>query len=107
MATCSQFHHHFTSSFCVNILLPKKKIQSRKASREKLCKAHSYKKSVCKMLMKLPPWVNITKILHKAFKLVDCKSAKMTVKLSVILCFWDLRLNMLVTLTPFCQSFAG
>jgi len=32
---CSQFHQHFISSFCANILLPKK-LQSQTVIREKL-----------------------------------------------------------------------
>jgi len=60
--TCSQFHRHFTSSFCVNILLPK----SHKANliREKLQKALSDKKGLSKMLMKLTPGVNFINVLQ-------------------------------------------
>jgi len=77
----SQFHEHFTSSFCAFILLPKnyrsyacfkarnmyqpchiivgkmekKKLQSQTVIREKLSKALLYEKGVDKMLMKLTP----------------------------------------------------
>jgi len=49
--------------------------------------------------------VNFTDVLRTAFTLIDPKSAKTTVKLSVILQIWDLRaemlsVNMLVKLTP-------
>ncbi len=42
---CSQFHKHFTISFCANILSQKKKIQSQTVIREKLCKILAYKKA--------------------------------------------------------------
>jgi hypothetical protein len=42
-ATCSQFHQHFTGSFCVNILA-KKKLQIQTETQEKLRKTLSYKK---------------------------------------------------------------
>jgi len=37
------------------------------------------------------PEINFTNILGAALTLEDPKSAKNTVKLSVFLCFWDLR----------------
>jgi len=49
----SRFHQYFTGSFCVNILGPKKKLQSKAVIKEKLCQALSYGKVACKMLMKL------------------------------------------------------
>jgi len=51
--SCSQFHQHFTSSFCADILLPKK-ILSLTVSTEMLG-AVSYEKSLHKMLMKWTP----------------------------------------------------
>jgi len=65
--TCSQFHQHFKSSFCTDILLPKK-IQIQTVTREKqLCITLLNEKGVCKMLMKLTPVVNFTNILQAAF----------------------------------------
>jgi len=52
--TISPFHQHLTSSFCANILTPKK-LQSQTVIREKLQKAPLYKKGARKMLMKLIP----------------------------------------------------
>ncbi len=53
-STSSQFHQHFTSSFCAHILLPKK-FQSQIVIREKLHKTLLYEKSLSKMMMKLAP----------------------------------------------------
>jgi len=52
VVACSQFHQHFMSSFCANILLLKK-LQSQTLIREKLRKALLNKKGARKMLMKL------------------------------------------------------
>jgi len=52
--TYSQFHQDFTSSFCADILVPKK-LQSQTVPTEKLCKALLYEKVEYKMLMKLTP----------------------------------------------------
>ncbi len=48
-----QFHQHFTGAFCANICTPKK-LQSQNVTREKLCRALSYKFAL-KMLIKLTP----------------------------------------------------
>jgi len=45
--TYSQFHQYFTSSFCADILAPKK-LQSQTVIREKLHKALLYKKALVK-----------------------------------------------------------
>ena len=50
---CGQFHQRFTSSFCANILSPKKSNLS--LSTEKLLKRLSYEKGARKMLVKLTP----------------------------------------------------
>ena len=50
----SQFHQHFTNSFCANDLALKK-IQSQTVISKKLRKILSYKKGTSKMLMKLTP----------------------------------------------------
>jgi len=47
--TCSQFYQHFGSSFYADILSTK--LQSQTVIKEKLL----YKKTVCKMLLKLKP----------------------------------------------------
>jgi len=47
---CGQFHQHFTSTFLV-----RKCFFYQNVTREKLCKAFSYKKCTSKMLMKLTP----------------------------------------------------
>jgi len=52
--SCSQFHQHFTSSFCAEVLAPKKP-QSQTVTREKLCKTLLYLKGARKMSMKLIP----------------------------------------------------
>jgi hypothetical protein len=44
-----------------------KKLQSQTVIREKSFKALSYKKGLCKMLLKLTPLVNFTNILLAAF----------------------------------------
>jgi len=64
-----QFHQHFTSSFCADILLPKK-LQSQNVSREKLRKVLLFKKDMCKMLIKLTlgGWENILTLLSIAAK---------------------------------------
>ncbi len=49
--TCNQFHQHFTSSFCVDILSPK----NQTVFREKLRKGLLYEKDAQKMLMTLTP----------------------------------------------------
>ncbi len=49
-----QFHQHFMSSFCTEIILPKK-LQSQTVTREKLRKTLPYKKGSIQMLMKLTP----------------------------------------------------
>jgi len=66
---------HFTRSFCANIILPQN-YKSQTVSREKQHKTLSYKKSVCKMLVKLRPGVNFTNILREAFMHRDPKSTK-------------------------------
>jgi len=52
----SQFHQHFTSSFCANILASKK-LQSQTLIREKMRKALLCEIGTRKMLMKLTPWL--------------------------------------------------
>ncbi len=64
--TRCQFYHHFMSTFCPDILAPKK-LRFQNVTREKLFKALSYKKCVCKMLMKLTTGVNFTITLWAAF----------------------------------------
>ncbi len=53
-----------------------KKLQSQTMTREKLRKAHLYKKVMCKMLMALTPGVDFINVLRTAFTLVDPKSVK-------------------------------
>jgi len=69
--TSSKFHQHFMSSFCANILLPKK-LQSQTVVRGKLQKALLYKKCTCKILMTLT--VDTWFRYHKTFRriLLSC-----------------------------------
>ena len=53
-ANCSQFHQHFTSSFCADFLLPKK-LQTQIISTLKLRQTLLHKKAAHKMLLKLTP----------------------------------------------------
>jgi len=64
-----------------------KKLQSQTVIREKLRKAPSYKKGMCKMIVKLTTGVNFINVLHAAFTHPDPKSAKKAVKLSVYFAF--------------------
>jgi len=50
----SQFLQHFTSNFCANILLPKKKSMP-KCKHRKAAQNTFVQKCVCKILMKLTP----------------------------------------------------
>jgi len=59
MDTCCQFHRHFTSSFCTDILSPKNYKANQNVSREKLHTVLTYEKGPCKMLMKLTPVENL------------------------------------------------
>jgi hypothetical protein len=53
----SQFHQHFTSSFCANIKR-QRKLQSQTVIREKVRKTLlNKKKAACKVLIKLTPYV--------------------------------------------------
>jgi len=51
---CSQFHQHFTSSFCIDIFATKK-LQSKTVIKEDLGKAILCSKVTRKVLMKLTP----------------------------------------------------
>jgi hypothetical protein len=60
------FHQHFTSSFCVNILLLKN-YETQTVSTLKICKTLLHEKGTCKMLVKLTPVVNFINILQADF----------------------------------------
>jgi len=63
--TSTQFHQHFTSSFCTNILSPKN-YKAKTVIKEKLHKALSYEKGTRKMLMKLTPGISIRTTFYEA-----------------------------------------
>jgi len=63
----SQFHQHFTSRFCANILAPKK-LKSLTVNREKLQKTLLYEKVSSKMLVKMTPVVVVIVIKEETEK---------------------------------------
>jgi len=92
------------SSFCANILLPKKS-QSRTINKENCRKTLSYKKATRKMLVKLTPGVNLISILLEAFICADPKSAKRQSSCQCLFALWGFSSviatrKMLVKLTP-------
>jgi len=101
---CNQFHQHFMSSFCANIILPKKS-QSQTINKENCRKTLSYKKATRKMLVKLTPGVNLISILLEAFICADPKSAKRQSSCQCLFALWGFSSviatrKMLVKLTP-------
>ncbi len=56
---CSQFPQHFTSRYCADIPLPKN-YKTKLWVEKSFAKTLSFKKSVCKMLVKLRPGVVAT-----------------------------------------------
>jgi hypothetical protein len=81
----NQFQQHFTCSFFADFHLAKKLLTISFA------KNTWVQKLVLKKMMKLSTGVNFINILQADFMSEDSKSTKNTVKLSVFLCFRDLR----------------
>ncbi len=54
IAACGQFHQHFMSAFCTNILAPKK-VQTLNISTKKLSAKLLYKKAAHIIVVKLTP----------------------------------------------------
>jgi hypothetical protein len=66
-------------------------LQCQTVIQEKLCKAVSYEKAVCKMLVKLTLAFDFTNILCTAFTCAGPKSAKKTDDLTVLFALWGYR----------------
>ncbi len=75
LGTSSQYHLHFMSIFCADILSPKK-FQSQYGIREKLHKTLLHEKGTRKMLMKLTPGLNFINILCTVLMLAGSKSVR-------------------------------
>jgi len=87
--TRCQLHQRYTHSFYVRRLLKHNKDWQLDCIFALLGSAHI--KAARKMLIKLTPGPYFFNVLRAAFTHKDLKTVINTVKLSICLCFWDLR----------------